>query len=44
MADEYGCTYVTVSEHPIARTVEVSQGVLVDMDAVGGIVGVEVIN
>lgn len=44
MSDDYGCTYVTVTKQPIARTVEVSQGVLVDMDAAGGIVGVEVIN
>jgi uncharacterized protein YuzE len=36
--------YITVTELPIARTTDIDPGTLVDLDAGGGIVGIEIIN
>lgn len=35
--------YVTVTDHKVARTAEIDPGTLVDLDAAGSVVGIEVI-
>lgn len=35
--------YVRLSDHPVARTVEIDKGTLVDLDDTGAVVGIEVI-
>jgi len=36
--------YITVSDHQIVRTAEIDRGTLVDVDATGAVVGIEVLN
>jgi len=36
--------YIKVSDHPVARTAEIDTGTLVDVDAAGDVVGIEVLN
>jgi uncharacterized protein YuzE len=36
--------YITVTDLPIARTTQIDPGTLVDLDADGGVVGIEVIS
>lgn len=36
--------YITVTGLPIARTTEIDPGTLVDLDAAGGIVGIEILS
>jgi len=36
--------YITVSDHQVARTAEIETGTLVDVDAAGAVVGIEVLN
>jgi uncharacterized protein YuzE len=36
--------YITVTDHEIARTAQIDTGTLVDVDAAGAIVGIEVLN
>jgi uncharacterized protein YuzE len=36
--------YITVTDHQVARTAEIDTGTLVDVDAAGAIVGIEVLN
>ena len=36
--------YITVTDARVARTVEIDRGTLVDVDAAGGVVGIEVIS
>lgn len=36
--------YITVTDGEVARTAEIDAGTLVDLDAVGGVVGIEVIS
>lgn len=40
---EAGAWYMRVSDHPVARTEQIGPGTLVDFDADGVVVGVEVI-
>lgn len=43
--DEIGATYVRMVERPVARTVElIDAKVMVDFDADGGVVGIEVLH
>lgn len=41
---EYGCMYLYLSEKDVARTVETRPGVLIDYDAEGDIVGIEILD
>jgi uncharacterized protein YuzE len=36
--------YITVTDHEVVRTAEVDPGTLVDVDAAGAVVGIEVLN
>lgn len=36
--------YITVTDNEVARTAEIDAGTLVDVDAAGSIVGIEVLN
>jgi len=38
---ETGASYITLGEGTVSRTVEVSELVMVDLDAAGGVVGIE---
>lgn len=42
--DESKCAYVAISEGDIARTLEVTDRVLLDLDADGNVLGIEVMN
>jgi uncharacterized protein YuzE len=36
--------YITVTDHQVSRTAQIDTGTLVDLDAAGAIVGIEVLN
>jgi len=39
-----GAAYIQINDNPVARTVEVSEDVLVDLDAMDMVVGVEILS
>lgn len=39
-----GCAYIRLSDHPVAKTVEHADGVLVDLDEFGVAVGLELLD